>query len=72
MIRSIRVIFCDQEHGTGDVTFPNLRELTTQEFLDNAPSVRTLRSEAKKAGWSHVAGHDYCDMCTEGEKENPT
>lgn len=54
MIRSIRAIFCDQEHGTGDVTFPNLNDLATQQFIDNAPSARALRSEAKKlagASW---------------------
>ena len=68
MIRSVRVIFCDQEHGTGDVTFPALTDLTTEHFVQPF-NAKQARAEAKKSGWSHVAGLDYCETCTESEKE---
>ena len=68
MIRSVRVIFCDQEHGTGEQTFPALADLTEQHFIQPF-NAKKARAEAKKAGWSHVDGHDYRDMCTEAEKE---
>lgn len=64
MIRTSRILFCDQEHGTGEQTFPSLRDLSEQDFIRDL-TAKQLRAEAKKAGWSHVDGHDYCGMCTE-------
>ena len=27
MIRTVKVLYCDEEHGTGEVTFPELEHL---------------------------------------------
>lgn len=67
MIREAKVIFCDNEHGTGDVTFPSLdREpgVLAGEYV--APQrVSDLRKAAKKQGWGRVQGGDYCPGCME-------
>lgn len=65
MTRSTKVLFCDNEHGTGDVSFPDIGKLDEHHFVFPL-NQRELRKEAKKAGWSRVNGADYCDMCTEG------
>lgn len=70
MIRSAKVIFCDNEHGTGDVTFPSLDRSTNElaaEYI--APQTTAqLRKSAKKAGWGRIAGVDYCPLCMENEQ----
>lgn len=69
MIRTGRVIFCDNEQGTGDMTFPDLDEVQAFELKQYfiAPKrIGELRKEAKKAGWSRANGGDYCPPCTEG------
>ena len=67
MIRRAIVIFCDNEHGTGDVTFPSLDRSVHQlqgEYV--APqTVRQLRKAAKKDGWGRIDGGDYCPSCME-------
>jgi hypothetical protein len=68
MIRTAKFIFCDNEHGTGDVTYPDIFdsvEVLRQHFIDS-PTLGQLRKDAKKAGWSRHEGADYCRMCTEG------
>lgn len=69
MIRTAKIIFCDNEHGTGDVTYPDILsaigEELRQHFIDS-PTLKELRKDAKKAGWSRHEGGDYCPMCTEG------
>lgn len=67
MIRTAKVLFCNNEHGFGEETFPSLyrsvRELQ-QDYI--APrSVRQLRKDAKKDGWGRVNGGDYCPLCME-------
>jgi len=70
MIRTTRAIFCDQDHGNGDVMFPELdyaeRLETHQEFI-NPRSIRQLREDAKKVGWKRIKGLDYCPTCAESE-----
>lgn len=67
MIRSAKVIFCDNEHGMGDVTFPSLdREVGDLQAEYVAPqTVKQLRASAKAAGWSRLRGQDFCPDCTE-------
>lgn len=67
MIRTLKIIFCDEEHGVGDVTFPDMATLHQQQFVaDETPAtVPQLRKQAKAAGWSHHSGGDYCPGCTE-------
>lgn len=71
MVRTAKVLFCDNEHGTGDVSFPDLvrspGEDLAQHFISYVDA-RKLRQEAKKNGWSYIDGHDYCAMCTEGNR----
>jgi hypothetical protein len=70
MIRTIKMIFCDNEHGTGDITFPDLfaeREELREEFLEPRTVVE-LRRAAKKAGWGRINGGDYCPLCMENEQ----
>lgn len=70
MHRKCGVIFCENEHGTGDVTFPDLETMGTHELMQrfiNAPTERQTRLEAKAAGWRRVNGADYCPQCMESE-----
>lgn len=68
MIRKSHLLFCDNDHGTGDVTFPDLKSLdaydTQQQFVVGN-TVRTLRADAKQCGWGRVGGADYCPNCME-------
>lgn len=67
MIRSMRILFCDEEHGIGDVTFPDVRYLNTQDLIQPR-TAKQLRADAKKAGWTRDRdGHDYCDSCSDTE-----
>lgn len=68
MTRKCILIFCDNEHGSGDVCFPNVDAMSNHEikqmFLhDN--SAAQLRQLAKKEGWGRVNGADYCPGCME-------
>ncbi len=68
MIRNAQVIFCDNEHGSGDVCFPDLTHFgpyELQQTLIEAGGVRHLRQQAKAAGWGRVNGGDYCPGCME-------
>lgn len=75
MIRKAQILFCDNEHGTGDVSFPDLTLLSGFEFqqaLIEGNSVGAVRRAAKAQGWGRVNGGDYCPNCmesmsTEGE-----
>lgn len=68
MIRKCCLLFCDNDHGTGDVTFPDVRALDAydlqQEFI-KGNSVGELRKAAKAQGWGRVNGADYCPGCME-------
>lgn len=71
MIRTAKAIFCDNEHGFGDVTFPPLdRDVTSSQQDYIAPQrVGQLRKAAKKEGWGRVNGGDYCPQCMENQNE---
>jgi hypothetical protein len=72
VIRRAAVLFCDNEHGTGDVLFTGFSELPDLEeaAMYTAPiSVVELRRRARKAGWSRSGNVDFCPICTECEKE---
>ncbi len=72
MIRRATLLFCDNEHGAGDFTFPDLDEQsaaeTKQEFIEPR-GVGALRKAAKAAGWGRVNGADYCPGCMENPSE---
>jgi hypothetical protein len=70
MIRGAKVIFCDNEHGFGDVTFPNLdRPVEEIQACYVAPvPIAQLRKSAKAAGWGRINGGDYCPQCMESEE----
>lgn len=66
MIRKAQIIFCDNEHGTGDVCFPDLTSLSGFEFqqkLIEGNDFRSVRKAAKALGWGRVNGGDYCPGC---------
>lgn len=66
MIRQAKVIFCDSEHGTGDVCFPDLTNFDRaeiQQVLIDSLDVGALRRRAKAAGWGRFQGGDYCPGC---------
>ena len=68
MIQKCKLLFCDNEHGFGEVTFPKLDDMSTHEIMQELINPRTqgqLRREAKKAGWGRVNGGDYCPACME-------
>lgn len=71
MIRAAKLIFCENEHGTGDVTFPDLDELSAAEMKQHfieSPDLGMLRKAAKIVGWGWVNGGDYCPSCMESEE----
>jgi len=67
MTRQLRIIFCDNEHGS-DVTFPDLNQFLPQDLIQRSirdASFADLRKEAKAAGWGRFQGADYCPYCME-------
>jgi len=64
MIRTAKAIFCDNEHGTGDVTFPEMEHVNDQTFITSVGTAQ-LRKDAKAAGWTRLKGADYCPGCSE-------
>ena len=68
MIRKCVLLFCDNEHGFGEVTFPDVGMIGVldihSELVKERP-VSQLRKDAKKAGWGRVNGGDYCPSCME-------
>ena len=65
MIRKCLFIFCENEHGTGDVTFPSVEALQTHEVVEKEHTIGSLRRLAKANGWGRVNGGDYCPGCME-------
>lgn len=68
MIQKCAILFCDNEHGTGDVCFPDLDHMEAFEIKQTfvtGNDVKHLRKEAKKLGWGRVNGGDYCPTCME-------
>ena len=68
MIQKCSILFCDNEHGTGDVCFPdldNMDSFQTKQAFVQGNTVKILRKEAKNAGWGRVNGGDYCPACME-------
>ena len=69
MIHKCIVLFCDNEHGTGSPSFPDLDQISTaalEQELIKDQTVGQVRKAAKKAGWGRVNGGDYCPICMEG------
>lgn len=65
MIRTVRFLFCDNEHGVGDVTFPAPHEVDPQTIVNHPKSAKRLREGARAAGWRRHNGADYCPDCVE-------
>lgn len=65
-IRSIMVIFCDNDHGTGEQTYPDVDRIAASDFV--APRGRKqLREDAKRAGWTFPRGLAFCPLCSQTE-----
>jgi hypothetical protein len=69
MIRKCQILFCDNEHGIGDVCFPDVDAMDNyavkQMFVDRFTTISSLRKAAKQYGWGRVNGGDYCPGCME-------
>lgn len=68
MIRKCVLLFCDNEHGNGEVTFPDVGIMTVgdiQSELVKERPLKQLRKDAKLAGWGRINGGDYCPACME-------
>jgi hypothetical protein len=68
MINSARIMFCDNEHGTGDICFPDIDKMDSfdiKQVLIKGNTAKELRKEARKAGWGVINGGDYCPACME-------
>jgi len=67
--RKCQILFCDNEHGIGDVTFPDVEGMDgyaiQQEFIRGVQTASALRKAAKENGWGRVNGGDYCPACME-------
>lgn len=73
MHRTAKVLFCDNEHGIGDVTFPDVDGLSSAELKQHfirSVSLADLRKEAKEAGWTRAQGVDYCPGCSGSDAVN--
>jgi hypothetical protein len=69
-VRLARVLYCCQEHGLGEQTYPHIDALTDQDFI-TPRSAAQLRREARKVGWTRDRrGNDYCEGCTAIDAEN--
>jgi hypothetical protein len=68
MVRTTKALFCNEDHGSGDVTFPALIDLIEMSFIF-PPDLRRLRAEAKAAGWKYIKGRDYCEGCVIAMRE---
>lgn len=68
MIRSTRMLFCDEDHNV-EQTFPCINDLDENQFI-NPPTAKQLRAMAKPFGWSYRNGRDHCDLCTTREAED--
>lgn len=68
MIRKLHFLFCDNEHGTGDVCLPDPDAMGGNSFkheIVTGNSIKSLRAQAKAEGWGRVNGGDYCPQCME-------
>lgn len=65
MIRTARVVFCDNEHGIGDVSFPE----TPRVEMEGNATAKSIWAEARKAGWKKIGGRHYCQSCVECMEE---
>lgn len=64
---TIHVIICDEEHGTGDQYFPDIRTGDDlRQFVDMPLS--KVKRLAKEAGWT-VGKLTLCDLCNEMNRE---
>jgi len=66
MIHKLPILFCANEHGFGNVTFPDLDHMDTFKIHQAAiepVGIGKLRKDAKAAGWGRVNGEDYCPDC---------
>ena len=71
MIRSARIVFCDNEHGQGDMSFPDFHDVEAMRQIfteQNLSTVKQLRREASNHGWRRFNGVDYCPSCMESEE----
>jgi hypothetical protein len=68
MILTVKVLFCDEDHGIGEQTFPHIDDLDEGAFILPL-SVKQLRRAAEAAGWRRRGGMDLCDRCVDAEKE---
>lgn len=53
MIRTAKILFCDQEHGFGNASFPDLITSSPTQLEQHfiaPPTLKQLRKEAKAAG----------------------
>lgn len=67
-IRTTSVIFCDEEHGIGEVTFPPIDELAASDFV-LPRSAKMLRDDARAAGWTFTRRGAWCPQCSHTDPE---
>lgn len=68
MILKANILVCDNEHGTGDVVFPDLTKLEGFELAQHCAKGWTggeVRRQAKAEGWCRHNGVDYCPACAD-------
>ena len=62
VIRKLNFLFCENEHGTGDVCFPDVSRIDAYDIVEGN-TVREVRKAAKQEGWGRVNGGDFCPGC---------
>ena len=68
MVKTVKFLYCDNEHGFGDVMFPDVNASDLDLKLVEG-SARTLRKLARGEGWRFWHGRDYCPNCVSCELE---
>lgn len=66
-VQRATAIFCDEEHGAGDVYFPEHSDLGPR--FEPHTFTADVRKRAKAHGWRTILGKDYCPNCVDLMKE---
>jgi hypothetical protein len=64
-------LFCENEHGLGEVTFPRIEEMDAEDIRQRLlypPTEAQTRRDAKKLGWRRIHRADYCPGCVANEE----
>ena len=71
-IRRAMALYCDEEHGIGDVVFPaadSANAYSSDAKFDPDLTAVKLRRLARAEGWRRFQNVDYCPSCVQSMKD---